>query len=54
MLEAKDAIGRPVTAIVGRGKDWVNEKGETVRAFKVRKVEEWTDGKRLVTDDIPF
>ena len=54
MLEAKDAISHPVTAIVVRAKDWVNEKGDTVRAFKVKKVEEWTDGKRLVTDDIPF
>ena len=57
MLEAKDAIGRPVTAIVGRTKDWVNDEGKTVRAYKVKKVNEWKDGKRLsttATDDIPF
>ena len=57
VLEAKDAIGRPVTAVVGRTKDWVNDKGETVRAFKVNRVNEWTEGKRLAgttTDDLPF
>ena len=54
VLTAKDAINHPITAIVGRARDWVNEKGETVRAFKVKKAEEWTDGKLLVTDDLPF
>ena len=53
ILESKDAIGHPITAIVGRGKDWTNKKGELVRGFKVKKVEEWTDGKRL-NDDLPF
>ena len=53
VLKATDAIGHHVTAIVGRGKDWTNTKGEIVRGFKVRKVEEWTDGKHL-SDDLPF
>ena len=57
ILKPKDAIGCPVTAVVGRTKDWVNKKGETVRAFKVNRVNGWTEGKRLAnttTDDLPF
>ena len=53
VLKTTDAIGHHVAAIIGRGKDWTNTKGETMPGFKVRKVEEWTDGKRL-TDDLPF
>ena len=54
MLKTTDAIGHHVAAIIGRGKDWTNTKGETMPGFKVRRVEEWTDGKRLITDDLPF
>tara|TARA_Y100000310_G_C20332191_1_gene645821 strand:- start:53 stop:712 length:660 start_codon:yes stop_codon:yes gene_type:complete len=54
VLKREDAINRPVTAIVGRGKDWTNTEGRTVRTYKVKKVNAWTDGKRLATDDLPF
>ena len=56
-LTAEDITGVPVTAVVGRGRDWTNKEGETVPAYKVKFVKEWTDGKRLAgttTDDLPF
>ena len=53
-LTDKDVVGLPVTAVVGRGKDWINKEGETMPGYKVKFVKEWKDGKRLVTDDLPF
>ena len=55
ILEEKDIAGAPVTAVVGRHKDdWVNKEGKTVPQYRVKFVKAWTDGKRLVTDDLPF
>ena len=55
ILEAKDITGAPVTAVVGRHKDdWVNKEGKTVPQYRVKFVKALTDGKRLVTDDLPF
>jgi len=55
ILEEKDITGAPVTAVVGRHKDdWVNKEGVTVPQYRVKFVKAWTDGKRLVTDDLPF
>jgi hypothetical protein len=56
-LETKDIEGMPIVAVVERGKDWVNEDGETRPSWKVKYVKTWEDGKRLATataDDLPF
>ena len=56
-LEETDLNGRPVVAVVGRDKDWVNDEGETMPSFKVKFVKLWKDGKRLAattTNDLPF
>ena len=55
ILEEKDITGIPVTAVVGRHKDdWVNKEGITVPHYRVKFIKAWTDGKRLVTDVLPF
>ena len=49
--------GTPVTAVVGRGDDWVNDEGKTVPSFRVKYTRRWEDGKRLATtttNDLPF
>jgi len=56
-LEESDINGRPVIAVVGRDKDWVNDDGDTMPSFKVKFVKHWKDGKRLAnttTNDLPF
>ena len=56
-LKTDDLDGRPVTAVVGRGKDWIDEHGKTKPSWRVKFVKSWTDGKRLATtttDDLPF
>jgi len=56
-LEETDLNGRPVVAVVGRDKDWVNDEGETMPSFKVKFVKLWKEGKRLATtttNDLPF
>tara|TARA_Y100000310_G_C20284411_1_gene624148 strand:- start:19 stop:648 length:630 start_codon:yes stop_codon:yes gene_type:complete len=49
--------GTPVIAVVGRGKDWVNDKGETVPSYRCKFTKLWESGKRLAattTNDLPF
>ena len=56
-LTETDVNGIPVTAVVGRGKDWVNNEGDTVPSWRVKFIKSWEDGKRLAsttTDDLPF
>ena len=56
-LEDTDINGRPVIAVVGRGKDWVNNEGETVPSWRAKFVKHWKEGKRLATtttNDLPF
>ena len=53
-LKESDIDGRPVIATVGRGKDWVNDSGETVPSFEVKKMRLWKEGKRLASNDLPF
>ena len=56
-LEESDVNGRPVVAVVGRDKDWINDDGEKMPSFKVKFVKLWKDGKLLKTtshDDLPF
>ena len=57
MLETSDIDGRPVIALVGRDKDWVNNDGETMPSYRVKYVKLWKEGKRLShtnTNDLPF
>ena len=56
-LEESDINGKPVIAVVGRDKDWINDDGETMPSFRVKYVKLWKDGKRLATtttNDLPF
>ena len=56
-LTESDINGRPVVAVVGRDKDWINDDGETMPSFRVKYVKLWKEGKLLATtttNDIPF
>ena len=56
-ITAEQINGTPVVAVVGRGKDWVNNEGKTVPSWRAKFVKRWEDGKRLSTmtsDDLPF
>ena len=56
-LEESAINGRPVIAVVGRDKDWVNDDGETMPSFKVKIIKLWKEGKLLAPtthNDLPF
>ncbi len=56
-LTVEDLNGRPVVAVVGRGKDWVNDEGETRHSWRCKFTKLWKDGKQLAsrsTNDLPF
>jgi len=56
-ITAEHVNGTPVVAVVGRGKDWVNNEGKTVPSWRAKFVKRWESGKRLSTvtsDDLPF
>ena len=55
-LDETELNGTPVIAVVGRGQDWVNEKGETVPSWRCKFTKRWESGKKLAmkTDDLPF
>ena len=56
-LTESDINGRPVVAVVGRDKDWINDDGETMPSFRVKFVKLWKEGKLLATtttNDLPF
>ena len=56
-ITAEQVNGTPVVAVVGRGKDWVNDEGKTVPSWRAKFVKRWESGKRLSTmtsDDLPF
>ena len=56
-LTESDINGRPVVAVVGRDKDWINDDGETMPSFRVKFVKLWKEGKLLTTtttNDLPF
>ena len=56
-LEESAINGRPVIAVVGRDKDWVNDDGETMPSFKVMFIKLWKEGKLLAPtthNDLPF
>jgi|TARA_Y100000310_G_scaffold137490_1_gene136429 hypothetical protein len=55
-LTEDDINGRPVIAVVGRDKDWINSDGESMPSWKIKYVKLWKDGKRLASTahDLPF
>ena len=56
-VKETDLDGTPVTAVVGRGQDWTDDKGKTHPSWKVKFTKLWADGKKLATtttDDLPF
>ena len=56
-LTEEDINGRPVVAVVGRDKDWINDDGETMPSFRLKFVKLWKEGKALATTtkhDLPF
>ena len=56
-LTEHDINGRPVIAVVGRDKDWVNDEGETMPSFRAKFVKLSKEGKALATTtkhDLPF
>ena len=56
-INVDDLNGIPVTAVVGRGQDWVNDTGETRPSWRVKFTKLWKDGKKLATtttNDLPF
>ena len=56
-IKEEDLNGTPVTAVVGRGQDWVNDTGETRPSWRVKFTKRWEGGKRLATtttNDLPF
>ena len=52
-LTEDDVNGKPVIAVVGRDKDWINDDGETMPSFRVKYVKLWKEGK-LLHNDLPF
>ena len=54
-LADTDIIGRPVMAVVGKGKPFETKKGKTVYPWEVKFVKQWTDGEiKDFTEEIPF
>jgi len=56
-IKETDLNGTPVTAVVGRGQDWIDNEGKTKPSWRVKFTKLWEDGKRLATttaDDLPF
>ncbi len=55
-IDENDLDGTPVTAVVGRGKDWVTDEGETRPSWRCKFTKSWTEGKRLAdtSHDLPF
>ena len=54
-LSEEDINGKPVTAVVGRGKPYTNKQGKEVNPWQVKFVKAWDEGKtRDFTEEIPF
>lgn len=53
-LKEEHLNGAPVIAVVGRGKDWINDEGKTRKSWRCKFTKRWAEGKRLQTDDLPF
>ena len=58
-LDTKDINGKPVVAVIGKGKPWTNKEGKEVKSNIVRFVKKWeggeaVEGKEADLNDIPF
>ena len=54
-LSDSDIVGRPVKAVVGKGKPFETKKGKTVYPWEVKFVKQWAEGEiKDFTEEIPF
>ena len=54
-LSEDDINGRPVVAVVGRGKPYTNKSGKEVTPWQCKFVKSWDDGEiRDFSEEIPF
>ena len=54
-LSEDDINGRPVTAVVGRGKPYTNKNGKEIKPWQAKFVKAWDDGEvKDFTEEIPF
>ena len=54
-LSEDDINGRPVTAVVGRGKPYTNKNGKEINPWQAKFVKAWDGGEiKDFTEEIPF
>ena len=54
-LSEEDINGRPVIAVVDRGKPYINKQGKEVSPWQVKFVKPWDEGEiRNFNEEIPF
>ena len=54
-LSEEDINGRPVTAVVDRGKPYTNKSGKEINPWQVKFVKPWDEGEvRDFNEEIPF
>ena len=56
-VKETDLNGTHVSAVVGRGQDWVTDTGETRPSWRAKYTKVWESGKKLATtttNDLPF
>ena len=54
-LSEEDIYGRPVIAVVDRGKPYINKQGKEVSPWQVKFVKPWDEGEiRNFNEEIPF
>ena len=54
-LSEDDINGRPVTAVVGRGKPYTNKNGKEINPWQAKFVKAWDEGEvKDFTEEIPF
>ena len=54
-LSEDDINGRPVTAVVGRGKPYTNKNGKEIKPWQAKFVKSWDEGEiRDFNEEIPF
>ena len=54
-LSESDVEGKPVIAVVGRGKPYTNKQGKEVKPWQAKFVKPWDEGEiRDFSEEIPF
>jgi hypothetical protein len=54
-LSEEDINGRPITAVVDKGKPYTNKQGKEVKPWQVKFVKAWDEGEiRDFNEEIPF